>query len=480
LANGEKTISEFTPFLSKISGFQALEEAYTIRLEEPRKGYRQRYELIQNAKALASGLSGNAKIAVQDKILLEDIISDMEEAHGGCLINFGADTIKEFDDYANYFLEAFQSLEQDYGLGIKLSKENLPFDVMLEAFEVNGMVYKTNSYGIDISYATDLIARSLSLRVKKKLDNIIAIEGKKSQGRGVGKSTLGLALATTTAEYNNTTYTHDRNLIFGEKREYVFNFFKSPELKVGDVVIMDEAVNQANKATHWILEQQSLMELLIMIRKKGLTLLWLIPQASDLDIKIREEMLQAVISVPKRGMYIFKLPNLNPSGKTFSSRGDSSKDVVLTANQLIEHTKKFDLNRLFESEFYEIRGPLWETYEDRKDRGIMSKKMIKHYVNRWTHNKTDVMYDAFLASLPNNMSGLSEAMLKDYCRRINYNLSFEGLLRHLSKLTGVKKAEMVRFKSSPGDQDQLAIDVGQEFISNYIKKIKAVSGEVNV
>jgi hypothetical protein len=171
-----------------------------------------------------------------------------------------------------------------------------------------------------------------SLRGHRDRDehNVLGIQGPP----GIGKSTLGLAIALNLEPSFGISNVH-------YNRDDWPDILRSPKR---GVFLLDEGANVAMNRTWQQGAQVRLMQILNMIRQRNHTLIWCTPNLQRLDIVVREDLLTHKINCYRKGLARVQTPKFNYQGEP---EGWKTWPGILAWGPLEAH-------------------PLWKPYSDAK------------------------------------------------------------------------------------------------------------------
>lgn len=464
----------FTPFLSETARLQELKNIYIDELHDfdlSSQEYRER--VIKTARSLAAEIIG--RIGDQEQWNRLNAILESMKNQNMMLSMYHRDMmlVEAFRDEAYNFQNAVNMIMQANNLGLKLTSGMSELTNL--ARYMGADTFHLNKQGIPIDYNLDTLTWYWNDRVNKELDNFWAFEGKE----GYGKTTLAMEAASTYLEHQGREFTLNGSMFFNESKERVYNTLRKDGRK-GDIYIFDEAVNQANKKQWWKTDQVELMNLFTLMRYRGVTVIFCIPSAMELDVVLRNHRLHGIVSIPDRGIAVVKVPNLNPSAPTYQMEGYAKQEVVQSPDALAGFMSAFDKNRVLDFPFVPIPKdlPLWKQYMALKETSVTSRKMNKDFIRR-SKPKAPIREQiiiGLLLSLDPKVATVNMKQVDEYSVKIGYKITLDAIARYIARRTGISPSEMIKIPNASKSKDINAdafIDLTEPHIVVFINNLRS-------
>ncbi len=470
--------STFTPFLAETARLQELKNVYLDSLRDyDIADDTARRVIIKTARIFYAEIAN--RIGNESEwTRLSRIIESMKFLSINLLNDPNSLAISQFEDEAYLFINVVNQVLQASGMGLKLGDAINEIDALARALQ--GDTFHFNRAGIPVHWKLEQLTTFWLDRVKKELDNFWAFEGKE----GFGKTTLAIQAATTFLGKQNRDFDIDTYLFSNQKKEFVYDVLRK-RAKPGDVFIFDEAVNQANKKQWWKTDQVELMSLFTLMRYRGATVLFCIPDVSELDTVLRNKRLHGILSIPERGEVKVKLPNLNPAAGTYQIEKYGRNEMITTPADLSEFLSSFDKNIVTEFPFVETPKhlPIWKHYLEVKDASVTGRKMLKDFKRRaQTKPIREQMILGFLMQLDPNVATLNKKQVIIYGNAIGYSLAFESVVRYISRKTGLTPTDLIKIPNATTSTDLTAdayVDLTEPHVHTFLLNLRNIEAENN-
>ena len=381
--------------------------------------------------------------------------------------------VTAFAAWAHEYNKKLNNIMKKNGEGSKTRKNADPITRLYLA--LNTPSKYNNMYGIPISPQMEVLARALHVRALNGWDNIVNITSNSETGGG--KTTFGLALATTYA-YHMTGLGWDwnYNLIINEDKEYVSQLFS--HLEQFQIVQLDEAGNQGNKKTWWDSDQIDFMNYLTRLRVHGITTLVIWPDSKELDPGLASARAAINISINKRGIAIVKAFNRNPyAAKKDYIPYQAKNRVAISNDEAHDIVHEYgEMVNLLEIPFYKVPLDIWNAnYLPRKEDSLKVSSLNKRY-KKDRFETADDFYTKFLLAIPKDAIRVTAIEIKTFGEKEGYFISFRKIAERLAVGTNRRWKQIV--KCNPGDEGKDTNEVGyidlDPYIQQYLERLRSM------